>query len=115
MDTVSGQMPHNAVDFIRRCIDEGKIFWTYHVNMRLQERTICRDEISAATDSYEIIESYPRDRHLPSCLVLAAAPGGPLHIVFALDVEDDNVRIVTAYRPDPLAWSNDFRKRRGEK
>lgn len=105
-------MPAHAddpLDFIRRCVRERKLFWTYHVNMRLQRRHIARDEILTSVDAYAIIESYPDDKYLPSYLVASSG----FHVLFAIDVEGDNVRVVTAYRPDPDEWEPpDFRLRR---
>lgn len=71
-----------------------------------------RDEILSAADTYEIVESYPEDKYLPSYLVLAESR---FHVQFATDVEGDNVRIVTAYRPDPGEWESDLKTRRPEK
>ena len=34
------------------------------------------------------------------------------HVQFALDVEGDNVRVVTVYRPDPVEWEADLKTRR---
>ena len=77
--------------------------------MRLEGRHIARDEILRTVDSYEIIESYPDDKYLPIYLVAAPA----FHVLFAIDAEGDNVRVVTAYRPDPAEWEPpDFRNRR---
>ena len=85
------------------------MLWTYHVNMRLASRGISRKEILKAINSYEIIESYPDDKYLPSYLVLVAES---FHVLFAADVADSNVRIVTAYWPDPDEWESDLRHRR---
>lgn len=85
------------------------IYWTYHVNMRLDRRNISRDEILAGVNSYQLVESYPEDKYLPSYLIRAAAS---FHVLFATDIEDDNVRVVTAYRPDPRAWDSDLLTRR---
>ena len=52
-------LPDNALDFIRRCIRERKVYWTYHVNMRLAGRHISREEVFGAADSYEVIELDP--------------------------------------------------------
>jgi hypothetical protein len=60
----------DPVGFIRRCVRERKIHWTYHVNMRLAGRYLTRDEILDAVDSYEIIEPYPEDKYLPRRLSL---------------------------------------------
>jgi hypothetical protein len=102
----------DPLGFIRRCVRERKIHWTYHVNMRLAGRFLSRDEIVDAVDTYEIIEHYPEDKYLPSYLVLAATS---FHVQFATDVAGDNVRVVTAYRPDPNEWESDFKTRRTPK
>ena len=77
--------------------------------MRLERRHITRDEILNAVDSYSIVESYPQDKYLPSYLIVAA---DSFHILFAVDVAEDNLRVVTAYRPDPGEWETDLRTRR---
>lgn len=71
-----------------------------------------RDEIFGAVDSYELVESYPTDKYLPSYLVLAALGSGACHVLFAADVDGDNVRVVTAYRPNPDDWDVDLKTRR---
>jgi hypothetical protein len=50
------------LEFIKRCVRERKILWTYHVNMRLERRHITRNEILDAVDSYEIVEAYLDDK-----------------------------------------------------
>jgi len=34
------------------------------------------------------------------------------HVLFAVDLEGNNVRIVTAYYPDPIRWEADMKTRR---
>ena len=80
--------------------------------MRLAGRHITRDEVFGAAGSYEVIESYPDDKYLPSYLVLAQQPGAGFHVLFAADLEADHVRVVTAYRPNPNDWELDLRTRR---
>ena len=104
--------PDDALGFIQKCIRERSVYWTYHVNMRLAGRYISRGDIFETVDSYEIIESYPSDKYLPSYLVLATAAGDAFHVLFAVDVDSLNVRVVTAYRPSPHAWEADLRTRR---
>jgi hypothetical protein len=104
------RIPEDPLGFIQRCVRSQKLYWTYHVNMRLASRFVTRDEILSAVGSYLIVEEYAEDKYLPSYLIL----GGGCHVLFAIDTEDDNVRIVTAYRPDPAEWEPGFvrRKRR---
>lgn len=106
------RLPDDPLQFIQRCLRERKVYWTYHVNMRLAGRCISRDEIFGAVDSYTIVESYPDDKYLPSYLLLAASAGGAFHALFAADVEGDNVRVVTAYHPSAEEWEPDLRTRR---
>ena len=61
---------------------------------------------------YELVESYPDDKYLPSYLILARHDAEAFHILFAVDVQGDNVRVVTAYRPDPAEWQPDLKARR---
>ncbi len=108
------RVPDDALAFIRRCVRDRKVFWTYHVNMRLAGRHVTRDEIFAAVDSYEIIESYPDDKYLPSYLVFAAQTSAGFHVLFGVDVEADHVRVVTVYRPHPNEWEPDLKTRRSQ-
>jgi len=91
-----------------------KIYWTYHVNMRLKGRFISREAILDSLDTYEIIESYPRDKYMPSYLVYAVPHDEVIHIQIAADAKDDTVRIVTAYKPTLDKWEEGFKIRRKE-
>jgi hypothetical protein len=104
--------PTDSLDFIRHCLRTRRVLWTHHVNMRLGQRAITRGMVLQATDSFEIIETYPDVRSLPSCLLLGRAGTDALHVVVALDIEGDTVRILTAYRPDPAQWEDDLKTRR---
>lgn len=105
-------IPDKALEYIQRCIEERKIRWTYHINMRLRDRFISRQIILDSVSSYEIIEEYPKDKYFPSYLIYAKCTGFVFHILFAVDVPGDNVRVITAYRPDPEEWEPDFKRRR---
>jgi hypothetical protein len=80
--------------------------------MRLRGRFITRQAILQSNESYEILEEYPRDKYLPSYLVYSEYQGDTFHILFAVDLEGVNVRIVTVYRPNPGEWEEGFRTRR---
>jgi hypothetical protein len=60
------------------------------VNLRLKGRFVLRQTILDAVDSYEIVESYPDDKYLPSYLVLARL----------------------TYRPSLDEWEDDLKTRR---
>jgi hypothetical protein len=105
-------VPGDPLEFIRRHVRERKLLWTYHVQMRLEGRSIARSAILESVETFDIIESYPDDRYLPSYLVFAQHRDGVMHILFATDVAGDNVRVITAYKPDPTEWESDLRTRR---
>jgi len=79
---------------------------------RLAGRFIPREVILAAVDTYQLVEPYPNDKYLPSYLLLARHGEEACHVLFAVDVEGDNVRVVTAYRPDGDEWQPDLKTRR---
>jgi hypothetical protein len=108
-------LPTDPVRFIQDCIRRGRLFWSYHVNMRLAGRFIPRESILAAVDTLELVEAYPDDKYLPSYLVLGRAGEDAFHVLFAADLEGDNVRVVTAYRPDAAEWQDDLKTRRSRR
>ncbi|MGI6253330.1 MAG: DUF4258 domain-containing protein [Aminivibrio sp.] len=99
------------LQLIKSAVKQRNILWTYHVFMRMQDRSIPRSSILDSADTFEIVESYPDDKYMPSCLVRAESEEGIIHILFALDVRDGFVRVITAYRPDIALWSPDGRLR----
>lgn len=80
--------------------------------MRMKGRFIPRNFILESTGNYEIIEEYPEDKYLPSYLVYSCYQNQVFHILFATDVEGDNVRVVTAYYPSLDKWEKDLKTRR---
>jgi hypothetical protein len=106
--------PADPVAFIQACVRARHVLWTYHVNIRLAGRFIGREAILEAVDTYRLVEAYPDDKYLPSYLLLAHQGEDKFHVLFAADVEGDNVRIVTAYRPDPKEWEDDLMNRRSK-
>ena len=103
---------NNVIDFIKSCIQQRNILWTYHVNMRLKSRFIPRKFILDSLNTYEIIEEYPDDRYLPSYLIYARHEREVIHIQIATDIEKNNIRVVTSYKPTLDKWNDDFKTRR---
>jgi len=106
------KLPDDPVAFIRDCLRSGRILWTYHVNMRLGQRSITRETIIAAVESYEIVEAYPEDKYFPSYLLLGRQNEEVFHALFGTDVDGQNVRVITAYYPSPIEWEEDLKTRR---
>lgn len=93
--------PDDALGFIQQCVRKRRVYWTYHVNMRLAGRHVFRNEIFETVDTYEIVESYPDDKYLPSYLIVATPAGAASHVLSAAAVGGDNVRVVTAFAQSP--------------
>lgn len=72
------------------------------------------EDIERALSVAEVIEDYPEDRRGHSCLALGWCLSGPVHIVIGgLDVEEnEELVIITVYRPEPSHWERDWRTRR---
>lgn len=71
---------------------------------------ITTEEIERVVTEGELVEDYPEDVRGHSCLLLGLGEGRrPIHAVCVLKA--DYLAVVTAYIPDPLQWSPDFKRR----
>ena len=52
------------------------------------------------------------EKDLPTYLLCAVHETRAFHIVFAVDVRNKNIRVVTAYYPNPDTWEDDLKTRR---
>ena len=74
------------------------------------DRMISTQEIERIIMTGEVIEDYPQDLRGHSCLILGFGQNHrPIHIVCA--PKKEYLAIITAYLPDQLQWSLDFRRR----
>ncbi|MDP2815679.1 MAG: DUF4258 domain-containing protein [Rectinemataceae bacterium] len=105
--------PETPLRFILDCLTAGRVLWTYHMNMRMTARAITRRMVLEATD-FEVIESYPDDKYMPSYLVFARYGDAALHLLLATDTANYNVRLVTAYLPNSTVWNDDMKTRRAK-
>jgi hypothetical protein len=78
------------------------------------ERGIGIKDIRAALENGESIENYADSTSYPARLVLTWRGRRPLHLVAADNLADDEVIVITGYRPDPTRWTEDFKWRRDE-
>jgi hypothetical protein len=91
-----------------------KILYRIHAIERMFERGIGIKEVRAAMETGENIENYTDATEYPARLVLSRKGRRALHVVAADNVIDDEVIVITSYRPDPARWTEDFRRRRDE-
>jgi hypothetical protein len=78
--------------------------------MSRPERMISTQEIERIIMTGEVIEDYPEDLRGHSCLILGFGQSNrPIRIVCA--PKNEYLAIITAYLPDSLQWSLDFKRR----
>lgn len=84
---------------------------TLHAAKRLEQRGISVSDVISCIKNGEIIEQYPDDYPLPSCLILGPAlKHDMIHAVIGSDLK--TIWIITAYIPAPEKWKPDLRLRK---
>lgn len=100
-----------TIEDLRKICSAERLEITLHAAKRLEQRNILVDDILSCIRTGEIIELYPSDYPLPSCLILGKSVSEKLlHVVIASDLE--TLWIVTAYYPDTEKWENGFKIRK---
>ena len=95
------------VEQIRQAIGTGQIRVTDHADEEMAADRLSLDEVLAAVRNGEIIEDYPTDHPLPSCLIEGQTGlGAHVHSVWAYNEHSGRAVLVTVYRPDPNRWLN---------
>jgi len=104
---------HNgiSIDELRILCNDGKIKWTAHIAVRLQERDINPSDVRNCIETGEIIEQYTDDYPYPSCLVLGATvENKSLHVV--IGVGSGYLWLISSYFPDISKWESDLKTRK---
>ncbi len=83
-----------------------------HAVIQMEERGLNVEDVRVALDNGEDIEARPDERPYPARLVLGVCRIGVLHVAVRDNIENDEIIIETAYRPDPVLWEPDFKTRR---
>jgi hypothetical protein len=96
---------------IRESVRNNNIVWYRHALERMLTRGISRVEVRQVILNGEVIEDYPDDYPLPSCLIFHNDIR-PLHVVVSYDEINQTVYIITAYLPDSKHFETDFRTRK---
>ncbi len=99
---------------VRELVKRGEVRVSRHGFRELAADDILLDDIVAGIESAIAIEDYPEFAKGPSVLVLQRDGNShPVHVVWGIPKESaPQAVLVTAYRPDPERWSDDFMRRR---
>ena len=89
-----------------------RLVWRRHALERMLSRNISRDNVKKVLKKAEIIEDYYEDRPFPSALFFGYAEERVLHVIAALDKEEELIYVVTAYEPDIRHFQVDMRTRK---
>jgi hypothetical protein len=99
---------------VRALVAQGKARISEHGYDELAADNILVVDVLDGVDTGIVVEDYPQFAKGPSVLVLQTdASGGPIHVLWGIPKgSTEPAVVVTAYRPDPSRWSDDFSRRK---
>lgn len=100
------------VGSIRAAVSAGRVEWRAHALRRMLERNINRAAVVEVITEGEQIRHYADDRPFPSSLFLGSVHDRVVHVIAALDADDQRVYVISAYEPDPEVFEPDHRTRK---
>jgi hypothetical protein len=101
-------------DRIRALVGRREVRISDHGYDELASDGILVREVIAGVERAQLLEDYPEYPKGPCVLVLQRdEAGGPIHVVWGIAKGKASPAVlVTAYRPDPQRWAEDFQRRR---
>jgi len=93
------------IESIRAAVRAKRIRVTDHADEEAGEDDLLLSEVEESVLCGEVIEDYPGDNPLPSCLVFGTSESGePIHSVWGYNEMTQWAVLITVYRPDPERW-----------
>jgi hypothetical protein len=102
-------------DRVIELIGNDEVRTSEHGYDELAEDALFARDIVEGARSGIVVEDYPEYYKRPSVLVLQKdGDGRPVHVVWGIPKgKNSPAVVVTAYRPDPARWTEDFLSRKG--
>jgi hypothetical protein len=103
-----------TLDSIRDLVRNGDIRVSSHGYDELAEDDVFVGDLVASIDEALVVEDYPSFGKGPCVLVLQHdRHGRPVHVVWGIPKGHSGPGVlVTAYRPDPTRWDDDYLRRK---
>ena len=101
-------------DKVRALVQRGEVRVSDHGYDEMSDEDILARDVLAGVFDGVVVEDYPMYAKGPCVLVLQRDLGQqPIHVVWGIpkDLSSPAV-VVTAYRPNPDVWSEDFTRRK---
>ena len=89
-----------------------RIMFSGHAIHQMFSRGLQKDDVLAVIQGGQVVIDYTDDKPYPSCLMLGFIKNLPIHVIFAVDLEQQIGIVITAYIPDSKLWAKDFKSRR---
>ncbi len=101
-------------DRILALVEDSNVLVSEHGYDELASDNIFVRDIMGSVKNGVVVEEYPDYPKGPCVLLLQKdRDGNPIHVVWGIPKGSTSPAvIVTAYRPDPQRWTNDFLRRR---
>ena len=99
---------------IQVLVRTGNVEISRHGILELDADGIMLDDVVDGIASAVGVEDYPHAQRGPSVLVLQFdRDSRSVHVVWGIPKAAPNLAVlITAYRPDPVRWSDDFKRRK---